>query len=476
MFDNEPSTSLRYDCHGLNNTDKWEKLSFHLFSGFCLLLPFGLLLLFLILVHTCRPKIHHLFIYTSPESSINQNYAAIVLTGIAFTFYVLICDILATKSALNFVDENDAYQSDRKPYIIMILVIDSIFFLIAVLNIFILACNKQRTKFIMYYVCCFVRVCFCRRLKYHKIKGIDQYNYTSSQSNGNKTEKERDHHENKLHQEKKLWLLLISFVAPVVCIGTHASFVIMAWSSDPDQASSMTVIFIISFIYYFLGFRQIYVMFTSGPCIRKSWHKHISSTDDPTKTVYIPLVTRTSNNHDHLSSSLRTCMSAPSPGGTLQRSTSARDLSSFAEWTDIRRKPKVKWDKRNKRTCVPFAHEGEIVGPNKDFNFTVLVCELFFATSTLAIIEGLTIAVYFLLPAPVSAVPSNVLNILHLALLIGGGLVAYKLLTFQTPTEQVLLKSVLDSYDPNTQNQISSQDTAKRVGKILGKLLKKFED
>ena len=82
---------------------------------------------------------------------------------------------------------------------------------------------------------------------------------------------------------------------------------------------------------------------------------------------------------------------------------------------------------------------------------------------------------YFLLPAPVSTVLSNVLNILHLALLIGGGLVAYKLLTFQTPTEQVLLKSVLDSYDPNTQNQISSQDTAKQVGKILGNLLKKFE-
>ena len=487
VFNNEPSTSLRYDCgRGLdrNHTDLSDKLSFHLFSGFCLLIPIGLLLLFFILIYTCRPKIHHLFVYTSPESSINQNYAAMILTGIAFSVYVLICDGLAVKSALDYVEENDIYQSDRKPYIIAIFAIDIVSVLIALINIFVLACNKRRTKFMMYYACCFFRVCFCRRLKYHKIQGIDQYNYTSSKSNENKTEKERNRHENKLHHEKKLWLLMISFVAPLVCIGTHANFVIMAWSSDPDQASAMTMIFIISFIYYFLGFRQVYVMLTSGPCTRKLRRERVSSIEVTTEAAFIPLVTRKSNNHDRLTSSLSmatpftgdTSMSTTPPAGTLQRSASATDLNAVSEWTDIRHKPKVKWSKINHRSCVPLAHEGEIVSSAKYFNFIVLVGELFFATLILAVIEGLTVAVYFLLPAPVSTVPANVLNILHLTLLIGGGLIAYKLLTFQTPTEQILLKSVLDSYDPNIENQISSQDTAKRVGKILGNLLKKFEN
>ena len=271
VFDNVPSTSMYYDCRS-NHT---KNVPLHLFNGFCLLLPFGLLVLFMILVHTCRPKIHRLFVHKFPESSINQNYAAMILTGMIFSFYVLVCDGFAIHCAVKPADKSDVYHPDRKPYIIMIFIIDSVFVSIAVLNIFILACNKQRTKFLMYYACCFVRVCFCRRLKYHKIRGIDLYNYTSLKDNGNKTEKERDHHENKLHQEKKLWLLMISFVAPLACIGTHTSFVIMAWSSDPDQASSMTVVFIISFIYYFLGFRQLYVMFTSGPCIQKSQHEHI---------------------------------------------------------------------------------------------------------------------------------------------------------------------------------------------------------
>ena len=213
-------------------------------------------------------------------------------------------------------------------------------------------------------------------------------------------------------------------------------------------------------------------MFALGPFIQKSWHKRIL-VDAKTKSVFVPIP---SHRRENLSSSLRMhSTSLTTSSATLQRTLSDTDLSSHTEWIHVQSKPKIRKSRVNRYTCVPLANAEETAGTSKDFNFTILLCELFFATLILAVIEGLTITVYFLLPAPVSTVPFNVLNIVHLALLLGSGLVAYKILTFQTPTEQVLLKSVLESYDPNATNQSSSEDIAKRVGKILGNLLKNFE-
>ena len=44
----------------------------------------------------------------------------------------------------------------------------------------------------------------------------------------------------------------------------------MAWASDPDEASSLAVahVFTISFFYYFIGFRQIYIRISSSSCVR----------------------------------------------------------------------------------------------------------------------------------------------------------------------------------------------------------------
>ena len=60
----------------------------------------------------------------------------------------------------------------------------------------------------------------------------------------------------------------ISFLAPLVCIGTHGGFVVMAWASDPDEASSLAVVFTLSFIYYFIGFRQFYIRISSFSCFK----------------------------------------------------------------------------------------------------------------------------------------------------------------------------------------------------------------
>ena len=63
--------------------------------------------------------------------------------------------------------------------------------------------------------------------------------------------------------ETKAWLLMTSFVAPIVCLGTHSGFVLIAWASDPNAAGSMTIVFMLSFFYYFFGFRQLYIVLVS---------------------------------------------------------------------------------------------------------------------------------------------------------------------------------------------------------------------
>ena len=58
--------------------------------------------------------------------------------------------------------------------------------------------------------------------------------------------------------EKKLWILTLLLVAPLVCLATHAGYIIIAWISDPQHASSATFIALLSFFYYFISFRQLY--------------------------------------------------------------------------------------------------------------------------------------------------------------------------------------------------------------------------
>ena len=113
-------------------------------------------------------------------------------------------------------------HSNTLPYVITILIIDAIFTSIVVANIFIVtvAFNK-RSKSMMCCVSFFVCLCFWRRLEYHKIDGHHQYNYLPSTTHSNKTEEEINQHANMLHHEKKLWLLLISFMAPIACMGTR---------------------------------------------------------------------------------------------------------------------------------------------------------------------------------------------------------------------------------------------------------------
>ena len=75
-----------------------------------------------------------------------------------------------------------------------------------------------------------------------------------------------------------------------------------------------------------------------------------------------------------------------------------------------------------------------------------------------------------------NAIPTNILNILQLALLVGSGLIAYKLLTIHAPAEDVILENIVSKFNEGNCDKGPVKGADEKVGEILGAALKKYMD
>ena len=125
-----PSTSMRLD----NNCASIDKRSFYLFNTFCYIILPGLLCLLLSFTfHSIHPKLRNVLSPSLPKSSVNQNLAALVLTGLVLSSYVVICDIFALFFSLGkhelsiLLDyEDKGVQIYTTVAIIIIFILDSV--------------------------------------------------------------------------------------------------------------------------------------------------------------------------------------------------------------------------------------------------------------------------------------------------------------------------------------------------------------
>ena len=544
LEDSMPSTSMRLD----NNCASVAKKSFYLYNTFCFIcLPLLIYLLLSFIVHSIRPKLRSVLNPSLPKSNVNQNLAALVLTGLVFSIYVLICDFLAlfytlSKHELRILhDYEDGYiQSYTMAAIIIISIFDFIAFVISLSTIIVLFCLqiKGYDETYLKEVLCIAWCIFACKVDvikgeyelipqdddpeslYNKRKELQQKaNYLQRKERWilQKREEKRqqqlkdslcwlEHWENELKQQKdqvkqwkddiklkkmfcltdynqeninewesniedweirlsllsdnlkgyskdpteqqerrkkeqckqesqieqqidleqrfkecqkdedevqeelnkrmfaenKAWLLLISFLAPLVSIGTHSGFVVMAWASDPDEASSLAVVFTLSFFYYFFGFRQLYVRISSFSCFKLRPVQAKNEVFEPIHDVSIEL----KKYHNNL----------------------------------------------------------------REINLPVLMCELFFVPFFM-LVQALIVFSYYYLPGPISSVPLNVMNLLQLVLFIGTGLITYKIFTFSAPIEEIILDKFVQAYRPQAS---SSRDVAEIVGETLGNALRRM--
>ena len=509
-----PSTSMRLD----NHCASIDKKSFYLYNTFCfIVLPILIYLLLSFILYSIHPKLRNVLSPSLPKHSINQNLAALVLTGLVLSIYVLICDTLSLFYSLGkhelriLQDYEDAHvQTFATAAVIIVSVLDFIALVVSLSNIILLYFLQSegcREKHLLrcFFVACLMCACKFNANIYELIsqdsedpsnqdvieggttnpfsqEDLEQVNFLQRQVRWLLQSREERHQsrqanswteqwENELNQqedqinqwkvspllqkyslsdgqstrkmvkelnkwktclsdtepelkrekllyqrqeklnkeqnelgkkqmltENKAWLLLISFIAPFVCIGTHGGFVVMAWASDPGEASSLAVVFTLSFFYYFFGFRQLYIRISSIPRFKL---KNARTKNESFRDV----TTEIENYHNKL---------------------------------------------------------GEI-------NLSALLCELLFIPLFMGI-QTLIVFSYYYLPGPISSVPYNVMNLLQLVLFFGTGLITYKLFTFSAPVEQIILDGFMRAFRSHGS---PSGDTAGAVGGALANALRK---
>ena len=74
--------------------------------------------------------------------------------------------------------------------------------------------------------------------------------------NSDKTEAEKERVNSR---ERRMWLIMISLIAPIVCFGSHVGYCIIAWLSFPSTGSAVFTMYTLTFTFYFITLRQLYV-------------------------------------------------------------------------------------------------------------------------------------------------------------------------------------------------------------------------
>ena len=218
-----------------NNADKIVT-----FLSCGLVIPITFTLVLILLLRSIREPMR--VAITKPK---NHAYlVALALTGMVFTGFVLVMDICALVFTVEGRHEFTMHTSIRKEYSLLFVVIttalDALPILhscIVVVYLRILACTCCETNHNVlrnYFEACLYPI-----FGKIKIKGTTE-----------------DHGE-----EFKVWIVTTLCFAPLFCIASHSGYIVVSWVADTEHATSITIIYILSFLYYFISFRHLYIVF-----------------------------------------------------------------------------------------------------------------------------------------------------------------------------------------------------------------------
>ena len=182
--------------------------------------PIFAIILLVVMVCSVRTKID-----AALEMRKNHaNLAALVLTGLVFVIFVLALDIQSTILVYQGKHEFTEYTdfSFEKVYSLsfekVVTALDALVALVALLIV----------------VCLLVRLCISCCCKCNCCSEICA-----------------------------LRLLASLCVAPLLCIATHCGYIIIGWVTHDQQHTAAIFIYTISFFYYFIFFRQMYIMLSN---------------------------------------------------------------------------------------------------------------------------------------------------------------------------------------------------------------------
>ena len=208
-----------------------------------ILIPFCVIVLLVMIIWSSRAKITA----AMNKEQNHANFAALALTGVVFSTFVVALDIVA----LVLVDQRKhefgtSYSNfNSLIFVIITTVFDAVAVLVeytALAALIVLPCFRCSAclRSLLYFRC---SVCL-RSL---------------------------------LHFRCPVWLVILMCFAPLFCLVSHSGYIILAWVSDTQHAGPATFFYIISFFYYFIIFRQSYIIFRQlcKFCYRKARRKQL---------------------------------------------------------------------------------------------------------------------------------------------------------------------------------------------------------
>ena len=182
---------------------KYDGTAVDLFLSCGIVIPFCVIFLLVMIIWSSHEKL---------SSAINKeqnhaNLAALALTGLVFSTFTVVLDIVALVLVVQGKHEFSPNYSNLNSlcFVIGTTVCDAIAVLVAYIT---LACIT--------------------RLYFTSLK------------------------------PQIVWLVILICFAPLFCLTSHSGYIIVAWVSDTQHAGPATSFYIISFLYYFIPFRQLY--------------------------------------------------------------------------------------------------------------------------------------------------------------------------------------------------------------------------
>ena len=184
---------------------KYNNESTAIFLSCGIVIPIFLILLLVMMVWNSHAKITA----AMNKEQNHANLAAFALTGLVFSTFTVVLDIWALVVVVQESHEfNQHTNFTSLTFVIITTVFDAAIVLAAYITLIYLRCL----------VCC------------------------------------RKEHKPTL----TLWVVASTCIAPLFCLTSHSGYIIMACMSDPRYPGPVTYIYIISFFYYFIIFRQLY--------------------------------------------------------------------------------------------------------------------------------------------------------------------------------------------------------------------------
>ena len=177
---------------------EYDGTAVKLFLSCGILIPFCVIILLVMIISSSYSKL------VNKEQN-HANLAALALTGLVFSTFTVVLDILALGNhdfSINYSNINSLF------FVMITTVCDAIAVLVAYTAL-------------AYSALLYLRYCV----------------FLESQI---------------------VWLVILTCFAPLFCIASDSGYIIVAWVSDTQHAGPATFFYIISFLYYFIIFRQLY--------------------------------------------------------------------------------------------------------------------------------------------------------------------------------------------------------------------------